>query len=104
MAVKKAKEKAQPKAEEELRRELSDFVVMSPDLDGVDVRVFFYLASRLNFRDPVHVPQIELAVTLNKQQTHISRSLRTLVAAGVLVPGPDGTRASKWMLNPDYGT
>src|SRR5580698_6327424 len=80
MAVKKAREKAQPKFEEELRRGLGDFVAISPDLDGVDVRVYVYLSGRLNFSEPVHVPQIEMATMLGRQQTHISRALHNLVA------------------------
>lgn len=104
MAVKKAREKAQTKSEEELRQELNAFVAISRDLDGVDVRVYVYMSARLNFNEPVHVPQIEMATMLGRQQTHISRALRNLVAAGVLVAGPNGNRASEWMLNPDYGT
>jgi len=104
MATKRAKERAQPKSEEELRQGLNAFVATSRDLDGVDVRVYVYMSARLNFREPVHVAQIEMATMLERQQTHISRALRNLVAAGVLVPGPDGTRGSKWLLNPDYGT
>jgi predicted transcriptional regulator len=52
----------------------------------------------------VHVPQIEMATMLGRRQTHISRALRNLVAVGVLMPGQNGTRASEWMLNPDYET
>ena len=104
MAMKKAREKAPPKSEEELRLGLSRFVAMSPYLDGVDLRVFAYLFCALNFREPVHVPQIEMATMLGRQQTHISRALRNLIAAGVLVTGPNGNRASEWMLNPDYDT
>jgi len=104
MAVKTARKKAKVTSEEALRIGLGDFVAMSPDLDGVDVRVYVYLSGRCNFHEPVHVPQIEMAAMLGRQQTHISRALRNLVAAGVLLPGPNGSRASEWMLNPDYGT
>jgi len=103
MAVKKAKEKAL-KSEEELRRDVGDFVAMNPVLDGVDIRVFVYLSGRVNFTEPVHVPQIEMAIALGRQQTHISRSLRKLVDVGVLLSGPEGTRASKWMFNADCAT
>lgn len=104
MAVQKAKKKAQSKPEEELRQGLGDFVSICPELDGVDVRMFLYLFTRLKFTEFVHVPQIEMAVMLGKRQGHVSRSLKKLVDVGVLLPGPEGTRASKWMLNPDYGT
>ena len=79
-------------------------VATSPDLDGVDLRVYLYLSAKLNFETPVHVPQVHLASVLERQKTHISRSLRKLVEVGVLIAGPNGTRASEWMLNPDYGT
>jgi predicted transcriptional regulator len=102
MAVKAAKEKQQRKSDAELLQGLSDLVAKSPDLDGVDLRVYVYLFCKLNFLEPVHVPQIEMAMELNKLQTHISRSLRKLIDAGVLLPGPEGTRASKWMLNRDF--
>jgi predicted transcriptional regulator len=104
MAVKKAKERSQSKSEEELLQGLNEFVAISRDLDGVDVRVYLYMSARLNFKEPVHVPQIEMATMLGRRQTHISRALRNLVAVGVLMPGQNGTRASEWMLNPDYET
>lgn len=102
MAVKTAKEKKRLKTEEQLRQGLNEFVVFSNDLDGVDVRVYLYLSALLNFETPVHVPQIQMATLMGRQQTHISRSLRKLVSVGVLKSGPNGTRASEWMLNPDY--
>jgi predicted transcriptional regulator len=70
----------------------------------MDLRVFLYMSQRLNFEKPVHVPQMEIATVLGKQRTHVSRALRRLVEIGILIPGPGGTRASEWMLNPDYGT
>jgi predicted transcriptional regulator len=103
MAVHKlAKPKSAP-TEAQLRQGLDAFVAVSRELDGVDVRVYLYVSGRLNFDEPVHVPQIEMAAILGRRQTHISRALRNLVAAGVLVVGPEGTRGSKWMLNRDCG-
>ncbi len=80
---------------------------MKPDpdenLDGVDLRVFLYLSNRLGFEGFVCVPQIELATMLGRRKEHISRAIRRLVEAGVLIAGPKGTRTSEWRLNPDYG-
>jgi predicted transcriptional regulator len=86
------------------RQELNQFVASCDRLDGVDVRVFLYLSGLLNFDTPVAVPQIHIAEVLQRRKPHISRSIKNLVDAGVLAPGPNGTRSSELMLNPDYGT
>jgi predicted transcriptional regulator len=92
------------KTDDVTRQELNQYVASSGRLDGVDVRVFLYLSDLLNFETPVTVPQIQIAEVLQRRKPHISRSIKNLVDAGVLVPGPNGTRSSEWMLNPDYGT
>jgi predicted transcriptional regulator len=104
MAVKRASEKAQHrKPDDVLRQELNEYVAARTDLDGVDVRVFLYLSGLLNFERFVPVPQIQIATVLGRQKTHISRAIRSLVGAGILVAGPNGTRSSEWRLNPDFG-
>jgi predicted transcriptional regulator len=103
MVVKAARGKQQSKSEEELRLGLADFVSICSEIDGNDVRLYVFLSNRLNFTQPVHVPQIQMAALLGKRQNHISRSLKKLMDAGILLPGPEGPRGSKWMLNPDYG-
>jgi len=98
MAVKKTVESF-----EVIRARVCATIAMDLELDGVDLRVFLYLNSRLGFDTFTHVPQIELATMLGRRKEHISRSIRALIAAGVLVPGDRGPRASEWRLNPDYG-
>ena len=103
MAVKTADKKdRQDRTDDVKRQELNEFVATSPNLDGVDVRVYLYLSALLNFREFLLVPQVQMASTLQRQKTHISRSIRKLVEVEVLIPGPNGTRASEWMLNPDF--
>lgn len=105
MASKTEKSKTRHRKPDDVRRqELNEFVASCATLDGVDVRVFLYLSGLLNFETPVLVQQVQIAETLQRQKTHISRSIKNLIEAGVLVPGPEGTRSSEWMLNPDYGT
>lgn len=88
---------------EDIRTRICRAVAADAELDGVDLRVFLYLNMSLNFEKPVHQSQVELAVVLGKRQEHISRAIRRLTEAGILVPGPEGKRASKWTLNPNYG-
>jgi hypothetical protein len=78
-------------------------LALDPELDGVDLRVFLFLFSRLNFRRAVCVPQIEVAQALGRHQEHISRSIRKLREKGILIPGEKVRRSTAWRLNPDYG-
>jgi predicted transcriptional regulator len=105
MASKTGKSQARHRKTDDVRRqELNEFVASSDRLDGVDVRVFLYLSGMLNFHEPVAVPQMQIAEILQRRKPHISRSIKNLIDARALVPGPNGTRSSEWMLNPDYGT
>jgi len=71
-------------------------------LDGVDLRVFLYLSSRLNFRTPLEVSQREMAEALERRQEHISRSMRKLREKGVIIEGEKVGRSSEWRFNPNY--
>lgn len=99
MAVKRAAAETQ----EQIRDRVNQAVAMDPDLDGVDVRVYLYLSAKLNFESLTYHPQLELAIALGRRKEHISRAIRRLVEAGILIVGPKGTRASEWQLNPHYG-
>ena len=73
------------------------------DLDGVDFRVFLYLSSRLDFKEPTLVAQTEIADALDKKTTHVARSIRKLRDKGILIAGGKVGRSIEWRLNPDYG-
>ena len=65
--------------------------------------MFLYLCGHLDDEGFARVPQLEMAMALGKRKEHISRAIRRLTEAGVIVAGPKGNRASEWRLNPDYG-
>ena len=73
------------------------------ELDGVDLRVFLYLTSCLDFENFLQVPQVEIAEALGRRRAHISRSMAKLKAKGVIIAGPKVGRAAVWRLNPNYG-
>jgi CRP-like cAMP-binding protein len=84
-------------------REINRALAMDTQLDGVDLRVFLYLTSCLNFEAYLPVPQLEIAEALGRRKEHISRSMAQLKAREVVFSGPKVGRASTWRLNPNYG-
>jgi predicted transcriptional regulator len=78
-------------------------LAMDIRLDGVDLRVFLYLTSRLDFENFLQVPQAEIAEALGRRQEHIARAMAKLKEAGVLISGPKVGRSAVWRINPDYG-
>jgi len=61
-------------------REFHRALATDTELDGVDLRVFLYLAARLNFEKCIPVPQLEIAEALGRRKEHISRSMAKLKA------------------------
>jgi CRP-like cAMP-binding protein len=78
-------------------------LAIDTELDGVDLRVFLYLTSSLDFENFLQVRQLEIAEALGRRKEHISRSMAKLKAKGVVIAGPKVGRSAVWRLNPDYG-
>jgi predicted transcriptional regulator len=97
MAVKKIVRPA-----ESIGQRLQQFVAAHPDLDGVDVRIYVYLSSLLNFDEYLHVRQITVALFLKRNKTHISRSFKKLTELGIIEHSEDGPRASEWRLSTKF--
>ena len=77
---------------------------MESDLDGVDLRVFLYLFSRLDFENFTRVEQRDIAEALQRRKEHVSRSIRKLKAKKVIIEAsPKVGRSSAYLLNPKYG-
>ncbi len=74
------------------------------ELDGVDLRVFLYLSSHLDFENFTRVEQRDIAEALNRRKEHISRSIRKLKEKKVILEAsPKVGRSSAYLLNPKYG-
>lgn len=84
-------------------RALQRTLATDADLDGVDLRVYLYLASHLDFEKAILVPQLEIAEALGKHKEHISRSIRKLKEKRIILEGEKVGRSSTWQLNPKYG-
>jgi hypothetical protein len=84
-------------------RQIHRALATDTELDGVDLRVFLYLTSTLDFENFLQVPQFEIAEVLGRRKEHISRSMAKLKAKGVVIAGPKVGRSAVWRLNPDFG-
>jgi len=83
--------------------EIHRTLAIDTGLDGVDLRVFLYLTSCLDFENYLQVPQVEIAEALGRRKEHISRSMAKLKSKGVVIAGPKVGRSAVWRLNPNYG-
>lgn len=73
------------------------------NLGGEALRVFFKLASRIDFENWINIQQSDLAKEMNLKPSSFSRALSKLIAEGVILKGPNvGTRKT-YRLNPTYG-
>ena len=84
-------------------QEIHRALAMDTELDGVDLRVFLYLTSCLDFENFLQAPQLEIAEALGRRKEHITRSMAKLKAKGVVIAGPKVGRSAVWRLNPKYG-
>jgi predicted transcriptional regulator len=79
-------------------------LALDEDLDGVDLRVFLFLFSRLDFENYIRLEQREIAEALNRRKEHISRSIRKLKTKKIIVEAtPKVGRTAAYLLNPKYG-
>lgn len=74
------------------------------ELDGVDLRVFLLLFTRLDFETYTRVEQREIAERLKRHKVHVSRSIRKLKAKKIIIEAsPRIGRSASYVLNPKYG-
>jgi hypothetical protein len=83
-------------------REIHRALATDAELDGVDLRVFLYLTSCLDFENFLQAPQLEIAEALGRRKEHITRSMAKLKTKGVVIAGPKVGRSAVWRLNPNY--
>jgi DNA-binding MarR family transcriptional regulator len=86
-------------------RRISEALSLDEELDGVDLRVFLFLFSRLDFETYTRVEQREIAESLKRHKVHVSRSIRKLKAKKMIIEAtPRIGRSPSYVLNRAYGT
>jgi len=67
------------------------------------MRVFLYMAARLDFENYIQVPQVEIGKELGLHKQSVHRALNVLLDRGVISQGPKVGRSSTWRMNDHYG-
>jgi len=67
------------------------------------MRVFLYLAARLDFENFIHLPQAEVCAALGMKKQNVSKAIKLLVKRGVLLRGPKVGHSYCFRFNPNYG-
>ncbi|BCA80490.1 winged helix-turn-helix domain-containing protein [Desulfuromonas sp. AOP6] len=81
-----------------------DYLATCDSLTGADFKVFFKMLKALRHGNEVLVNQVGLAREMNLSQPNLSRSIRKLLDAGVILPGETQHGPHKsYTLNPCIG-
>jgi biotin operon repressor len=81
--------------------DLLEYLALQKDLPARTIRVCLYMASRCNSEDWGHVPQSEIAETLDIDRANVNRAVQQLLDAGILLKGPKNGRSYFFRFNPD---
>lgn len=73
------------------------------DLGVDDFRVFMGLVAHLDFENLLVLNQADLARELDMQRQNVQRSVKRLIAMGVLLEGPRIGISRSYRLNPNFG-
>jgi hypothetical protein len=81
------------------------FIALAKDRDirGRTRSVLDYLFGKLGFENYIFVTQQEISNELGIAKTHISNSIKILLAKGIILPGPKIARTNTYRLNSEYG-
>ena len=78
-------------------------IATDKDITGEILRVFLYMAGRLDFENYIRIQQTEIVEALDMQKTNVSRSVRMLESKNILLRGPKIGQSYSWRLNPNFG-
>lgn len=84
-------------------QEALEALAADKELAGRPTRVLLYLLSRLDFENFIAVPQADIGAALELHKANVSRSIRLLIAKGILIEGPRTGGALALRLNPNWG-
>lgn len=78
-------------------------LVMTPGIGLQEIKVFTSIFKRLDYENFIHVVQTDLVADTGMTKSNVSRSMKKLIEAGAIIPGPKVGRSQTYRLSPDIG-
>jgi predicted transcriptional regulator len=78
-------------------------MLANSDLEKTDFRVLLKLIGILNMDNLIAINQSEIAANMGLQKQHFSRSIKKLLAEGILIEGAKLGQHKSYRLNAYYG-
>lgn len=73
------------------------------NFNGETLRVLMHVMAKLDFENYILVKQLDVAIALGMQKTHVSRAMRVLLEKGVIHAGPNVGQVKTYRLDPSFG-
>ena len=78
-------------------------IAADPEITGETLKVFLYMAGRLDFENYIRLQQNEIAEALRMQKSNVSRAVKMLEIKNILLRGPKVGQSYSWRMNPNFG-
>lgn len=78
-------------------------IAVDKELTGQPLRVFLYMAGRLDFENYIRIAQTEIADALGIYKPDVSKAVKLLENKNILIRGPKIGQSYSWRLNPNFG-
>lgn len=78
-------------------------VLATSDLKADDMRMFFALVAKLDYENLLVLNQAEIAREIGMHRQHVQRSIKRLLALGVILEGPKVGLNRTYRFNPSFG-
>ena len=80
-----------------------DKLTATPGIGMREMRIFAVLLKRLDYENFIMVPQTDIVSATGFAASNVSASVKKLVTAGAIIPGPKVGRSQTYRLSPEIG-
>ena len=78
-------------------------IAADKEITGATLKVFIYMAGRLDFENYIRIQQTEIVEALGMQKPNVSRAVKLLESKNILLRGPKVGQSYSWRMNPNFG-
>lgn len=78
-------------------------IASDPEITGATLKIFLFMAGRLDFENYIRVQQTEIAEALNMYKPDVSKAIKLLEKKSILLRGPKVGQSYSWRMNPNFG-